>query len=76
MNQRFLEESQKVRTLVKEGKLGEIYHAKAYWFRRSGIPKLGTWFGKKELAGGGEAYQRPLCRRNLYHRGSQDGRPL
>jgi len=53
MNQRFREESQKIRSVVAQGVLGDIYHAKAFWFRRSGIPRLGTWFGNKALAGGG-----------------------
>jgi len=53
MNQRFTGDSQKIKHLVDTGVLGEIYHAKAYWFRRSGIPKFGTWFVSKELAGGG-----------------------
>lgn len=53
MNQRYREDSQKIRALAKQGAFGEIYHAKAYWQRRSGIPRLGTWFGNKELAGGG-----------------------
>jgi predicted dehydrogenase len=53
MNQRFRAESQIIRNLVHQGALGEVYHAKAFWFRRTGIPKLGTWFGKKKLAGGG-----------------------
>lgn len=53
MNQRFVESHQKIKTLVDKGVLGEIYHAKAYWKRRSGIPRLGTWFGNKEMAGGG-----------------------
>ncbi len=53
MNLRFLEEVQKIKSAVEEGELGEVYHGKAYWFRRSGIPKLGTWFGNKELAGAG-----------------------
>lgn len=53
MNLRFLEEVQRVRSVVEDGELGEIYHGKAFWFRRSGIPKLGTWFGNKELAGAG-----------------------
>jgi predicted dehydrogenase len=56
MNQRFSKDSLKIHALVKQGALGEIYHAKAFWFRRSGIPKLGTWFGKKELSGGGSLY--------------------
>ena len=53
MNQRYRKESQQIRTLAKQGYFGEIYHAKAFWFRRSGIPKLGTWFGNKDIAGGG-----------------------
>ncbi len=56
MNQRFNPDSQKVKALVEAGTLGEIYHAKAHWRRRQGIPKLGTWFVSKELAGGGALY--------------------
>lgn len=56
MNQRFTSDSQKIKHLVDKGDLGEIYHAKAYWIRRTGIPKLGTWFGSMELAGGGSLY--------------------
>ena len=56
MNQRFRADSQRVAQLVRAGKLGHVYHAKAFWFRRAGIPKLGTWFGKKALAGGGALY--------------------
>lgn len=53
MNMRFVKEFQKIKTIADAGGLGEIYHGKAYWFRRSGIPTLGTWFGNKELAGAG-----------------------
>lgn len=53
MNQRYRPESQAVRTMVGRGDLGEIYHAKATWLRRSGSPKFGTWFCNKKLAGGG-----------------------
>jgi predicted dehydrogenase len=53
MNQRFRADVQRVRGLVASGSLGNVYHAKAYWLRRAGIPKLGTWFGKRSLAGGG-----------------------
>jgi predicted dehydrogenase len=38
---------------IADGGLGEIYHAKALWLRRSRIPGLGGWFTKKEQAGGG-----------------------
>lgn len=56
MNQRFTPDSQRVKTLVEQGALGEIYHAKAYWRRRTGIPKLGTWFSNYAVAGGGALY--------------------
>ena len=42
-----------VRQEVERGALGRIYHAKAFWMRRSGIPGLGSWFTNKEQAGGG-----------------------
>jgi len=56
MNLRFAEQAQKFRVFAGQGVFGEIYHAKAYWLRQSGIPRLGTWFGCKELAGGGCLY--------------------
>ena len=56
MNQRFSADSQKIKQLIEQGVLGEIYHAKAHWMRRSGIPKLGTWFANREMAGGGSLY--------------------
>lgn len=56
MNQRFTPDSQRIKALVEAGTLGDIYHAKAYWRRRSGIPSLGTWFSSHELAGGGALY--------------------
>jgi predicted dehydrogenase len=56
MNFRFNRSSQVTKALIERGDLGEIYHAKAFWFRRSGIPKLGTWFGHKALAGAGCLY--------------------
>ena len=56
MNQRFASDSQKIKQLVEAGALGEIYHAKAIWRRRTGIPSLGTWFGNREIAGGGSLY--------------------
>ena len=53
MNQRFSREAQTVKALVKQGVLGDIYHAKTFWYRRTGTPKFGTWFCRKEMAGGG-----------------------
>jgi predicted dehydrogenase len=56
MNQRFGRSAQITRALVERGDLGDIYHVKAHWFRRAGIPKAGTWFGNKSLAGAGCLY--------------------
>lgn len=56
MNYRLHAEQQKSKAVVRSGILGEVYHAKAWWYRRKGIPKLGTWFGDKSLAGGGCLY--------------------
>lgn len=53
MNQRFTREAQTVRAICERGELGEIYHAKAYWLRRAGAPKFGTWFLHKKRSGGG-----------------------
>lgn len=35
------------------GRFGEISHVDAKWLRRRGVPGRGTWFTRKELAGGG-----------------------
>jgi predicted dehydrogenase len=53
MNQRFAEEPQKIKALAEKGYFGEIYHSLAFWRRRGGIPKQGTWFGHRALSGGG-----------------------
>ncbi|MEI8243493.1 MAG: Gfo/Idh/MocA family oxidoreductase [bacterium] len=53
MNQRYREDAQMMRAIVARGELGEIYHAKAFWYRRMGSPKFGTWFVNKKLSGGG-----------------------
>ncbi len=38
---------------IQSGRLGKIYHAKASWYRRRGIPGLGRWFTTKAESGGG-----------------------
>lgn len=55
-NMRFTPEVQYARTLVAEGRLGEVYHAKTAWCRRAGIPRIGSWFTQKSFAGGGCTY--------------------
>jgi predicted dehydrogenase len=42
-----------LRELIAAGGLGRPYYAKAWWLRRTGIPRLGSWFVTSELAGGG-----------------------
>jgi predicted dehydrogenase len=43
----------KLRELIAAGELGRPYYAKGWWLRRTGIPRLGSWFVTAELAGGG-----------------------
>lgn len=38
---------------IDAGRLGEVYHAKALFYRRRGVPGLGGWFTTKAISGGG-----------------------
>ncbi len=53
MNTRFHANVQRARALFEQGTFGPIYHVKAQWRRRSGIPRIGSWFTHKASAGGG-----------------------
>jgi len=53
MNQRFNRNVQRARQLCLNNRFGEIYHVKAFWRRRAGIPRLGSWFTNRSMAGGG-----------------------
>ncbi len=55
-NQRFDAPAQEIARLRDKGMFGDIYHAKAAWIRRRGIPGMGGWFTTKALAGGGPCY--------------------
>jgi predicted dehydrogenase len=44
---------QRLKEVIDAGRLGRAYYAKAWWLRRTGIPTLGSWFTRAELAGGG-----------------------
>lgn len=44
---------QVLKDYIDTGAMGRIYHAKAFWMRRSGIPGMGGWFTNREMAGGG-----------------------
>lgn len=52
-NHRMRGDVQVLKQYLDAGSLGRIYHAKASWMRRSGIPGAGSWFTNKEMAGGG-----------------------
>ncbi|HMJ91597.1 MAG TPA: Gfo/Idh/MocA family oxidoreductase [Candidatus Acidoferrum sp.] len=52
-NLRFDRHAQTARAAVQRGDLGEVYHARAFWHRHNGIPRIGSWFTQKKLAGGG-----------------------
>ncbi len=52
-NHRQRADVQALKAYIDQGGLGRIYHTKAWWLRRNGIPGLGSWFTKKEMAGGG-----------------------
>ncbi|MCO5222847.1 MAG: Gfo/Idh/MocA family oxidoreductase [Thermomicrobiales bacterium] len=52
-NRRSRADMQALKSAIDRGALGEIYHARAYWNRRAGIPGLGSWFTNKDGAGGG-----------------------
>lgn len=55
-NLRFNRFTQHARLLIDRGDLGEVYHLRAFWLRRAGIPRIGSWFTQKQLAGGGCLY--------------------
>lgn len=53
MVQRYSSVSNTAKAMIDAGRLGTIYHAKANYYRRRGIPGLGGWFTTKALSGGG-----------------------
>lgn len=50
---RFWPEARFLKAAIGEGQVGDVYFARTWWTRNRGIPKLGTWYGQKELSGGG-----------------------
>ncbi len=53
MNFRFNPDVQVMKACVDRGDLGDVYHARTIWLRRSGIPRIGSWFTQKKYSGGG-----------------------
>lgn len=52
-NHRYRGDISSMRDQVQADALGRVYHARAEWWRRAGIPSLGSWFTNKEMGGGG-----------------------
>jgi len=50
---RFNRHTQLAKMLIERGDLGEVYHARCFWLRRNGIPRIGSWFTQKQFSGGG-----------------------
>lgn len=46
-------EVQSLKRAAESGRFGDIYYINARLIRRTGIPGFGSWFTRKELAGGG-----------------------
>ncbi len=44
---------QVLKEYIDAGLLGEVYHMRAVWLRRRGIPGMGGWFTTKARSGGG-----------------------
>jgi predicted dehydrogenase len=55
-NARMTPTVQTAKQLILRGDLGEVYHAKTQLLRRSGIPRIGSWFTQTKFAGGGATY--------------------
>jgi predicted dehydrogenase len=55
-NLRFSRHTQLAKQAIERGDLGEIYHVRTFSLRRAGIPRIGSWFTRKQLAGGGSLY--------------------
>jgi predicted dehydrogenase len=50
---RFHRHVQLARALLDKGDSGEIYHVRAAWLKRAGIPRIGSWYTRRSLSGGG-----------------------
>ncbi|WP_256865230.1 Gfo/Idh/MocA family protein [Paenibacillus sp. 32352] len=52
-NQRFQQECQTLKSVIDEGKLGDIYYVRTVWQRRRGLPWWYPLSSGKEICGGG-----------------------
>ncbi|MFU8868012.1 Gfo/Idh/MocA family protein [Natronococcus sp.] len=52
-NNRFANTVRIVRNRIERGELGDVTHIEANYVRRRGIPGRGSWFTRRQIAGGG-----------------------
>ncbi len=52
-NNRFSNTVRIIRNRIDRGELGEVTHIEANYVRRRGIPGRGSWFTRRQIAGGG-----------------------
>ena len=52
-NNRFANTVQIVKNRIERGQLGRVTHVEANYVRRRGVPGRGSWFTRREIAGGG-----------------------
>jgi predicted dehydrogenase len=52
-NLRFNRQTQLAKMVIQRGDVGELYHARCFWWRRNGIPRIGSWFTQRKFSGGG-----------------------
>ncbi|TMT86313.1 Gfo/Idh/MocA family oxidoreductase [Haloterrigena sp. H1] len=52
-NNRFANAVRIVKNRIDRGELGDVSHLEANYVRRRGIPGRGTWFTRRQIAGGG-----------------------
>jgi predicted dehydrogenase len=50
---RFNRHTQLAKAHIERGDLGEVYHARCFWMKRHGIPRIGSWYTRKQMSGGG-----------------------
>lgn len=52
-NFRFNRHTLIAKEMLERGQIGEVYHVRGFFLRRSAIPRIGSWFTQKQFAGGG-----------------------
>lgn len=45
--------TQAARRVIERGEAGEVYHGRCFWLRQAGIPRIGSWYTRRQTSGGG-----------------------